>query len=340
MDAAAKAYIDWRDRHRRATRGAAGLREPDVRRRRRDRARAHAGAGQAARAGERRVPRRRHVVQLLRRTSRSRRKSSRTTRTRTRRSSAGRSASSRRSRRGTSRWSSRRGRSRRRCCAGNTIVLKPSPYTPLATLKMVELLQQALPPGVLNVVSGGDELGKWMTSHPMPRKVSPSPVRCRPASTSPRRPRPTSSASRSSSVATTPRSSSTTSNADGGRRQALRRRVRATPGRSARRSSACTSPRRCRTTIVERHRREGERREVRRRDATRASSSGPINNKPQFERVKELVSEAIDKGATGRGRRRSDGRSGLLLQADGAARTSARACASWTRSSSVRRCRS
>ncbi len=56
--------------------------------------------------------------------------------------------------------------------AGNTMVLKPSPFTPLATLKMVELLQQVLPPGVLNVVSGGDELGKWMTSHPVPRKVS------------------------------------------------------------------------------------------------------------------------------------------------------------------------
>ncbi len=56
--------------------------------------------------------------------------------------------------------------------AGNTMVLKPSPYTPLATLKMVEMLQEVLPPGVLNVVSGGDELGKWMTSHPVPRKIS------------------------------------------------------------------------------------------------------------------------------------------------------------------------
>jgi acyl-CoA reductase-like NAD-dependent aldehyde dehydrogenase len=56
--------------------------------------------------------------------------------------------------------------------AGNTIVLKPSPFTPLATLKMVELLNEVLPPGVLNVVSGGDELGKWMTSHPVPRKIS------------------------------------------------------------------------------------------------------------------------------------------------------------------------
>lgn len=56
--------------------------------------------------------------------------------------------------------------------AGNTMVLKPSPYTPLSTLKMGELLREVLPPGVLNVVSGGDGLGAWMTSHEVPRKVS------------------------------------------------------------------------------------------------------------------------------------------------------------------------
>ncbi|MEV5706091.1 aldehyde dehydrogenase family protein [Actinoallomurus sp. NPDC052274] len=56
--------------------------------------------------------------------------------------------------------------------AGNTLVLKPSPYTPLATLKVGELLRDVLPPGVLNVVSGGDDLGAWMTSHPVPRKIS------------------------------------------------------------------------------------------------------------------------------------------------------------------------
>ena len=56
--------------------------------------------------------------------------------------------------------------------AGNTMVLKPSPYTPLSTLKLGELLRDILPPGVLNVVTGGDELGKWMTSHPVPRKIS------------------------------------------------------------------------------------------------------------------------------------------------------------------------
>ncbi len=56
--------------------------------------------------------------------------------------------------------------------AGNTLVLKPSPYTPLATLKVGELLRDVFPPGVVNIVSGSDELGAWMTSHPVPRKVS------------------------------------------------------------------------------------------------------------------------------------------------------------------------
>ncbi len=50
--------------------------------------------------------------------------------------------------------------------AGNTVVLKPSPYTPIATLRLAELLQQALPPGVLNAVAGPDEIGRAMSSHP------------------------------------------------------------------------------------------------------------------------------------------------------------------------------
>jgi len=56
--------------------------------------------------------------------------------------------------------------------AGCTMVLKPSPYTPLSTLRLGAVLNRALPAGVLNVVSGGDELGAWMTEHPAPRKVS------------------------------------------------------------------------------------------------------------------------------------------------------------------------
>ena len=56
--------------------------------------------------------------------------------------------------------------------AGNTMVLKPSPFTPLCTLKIGELLQEVLPPGVLNILSGGDRLGPWMTSHPGFDKIS------------------------------------------------------------------------------------------------------------------------------------------------------------------------
>ena len=56
--------------------------------------------------------------------------------------------------------------------AGNTMVLKPSPFTPLTTLRFAELAATILPPGVLNVVSGGDRLGPWLTEHPGIDKVS------------------------------------------------------------------------------------------------------------------------------------------------------------------------
>ena len=56
--------------------------------------------------------------------------------------------------------------------AGCTVVLKPSPYTPLSTLRFGELVADALPPGVLNVVSGNDSLGSLMTSHPLVRMIS------------------------------------------------------------------------------------------------------------------------------------------------------------------------
>ncbi len=48
---------------------------------------------------------------------------------------------------------------------GNTVVIKPSPFTPLGTLKMISMLAAALPKGVLNVVSGTDELGAMMSAH-------------------------------------------------------------------------------------------------------------------------------------------------------------------------------
>ena len=56
--------------------------------------------------------------------------------------------------------------------AGNTIVLKPSPFTPLSTLKLGEIIRDALPPGVVNIVSGSDQLGAWITGHPAVRKIS------------------------------------------------------------------------------------------------------------------------------------------------------------------------
>ncbi|WP_374425437.1 aldehyde dehydrogenase family protein [Paracoccus sp. (in: a-proteobacteria)] len=52
--------------------------------------------------------------------------------------------------------------------AGNAVVLKPSPLTPLATLRMVELANAALPAGVLNVVTGDDRdfnIGAAMSEH-------------------------------------------------------------------------------------------------------------------------------------------------------------------------------
>ena len=49
--------------------------------------------------------------------------------------------------------------------AGNTLVLKPSPFTPLTTLRIGELIRDCFPAGVLNIISGGDELGPMMTAH-------------------------------------------------------------------------------------------------------------------------------------------------------------------------------
>ncbi len=49
--------------------------------------------------------------------------------------------------------------------AGNTVVIKPSPNTPLSTLRMVELLNTVLPAGVLNCVTGHGEIGGLMSGH-------------------------------------------------------------------------------------------------------------------------------------------------------------------------------
>ncbi|WP_218418340.1 aldehyde dehydrogenase family protein [Alteromonas lipotrueae] len=49
--------------------------------------------------------------------------------------------------------------------AGCTVVVKPSPYTPLCNLKFAEMAKDIVPPGVLNCVSGGNEQGQWLTEH-------------------------------------------------------------------------------------------------------------------------------------------------------------------------------
>ena len=57
--------------------------------------------------------------------------------------------------------------------AGNTIVIKPSSATSLSLLELAKLLQQVLPPGVVNVVTGqGSTTGSYMLEHPGFRKLS------------------------------------------------------------------------------------------------------------------------------------------------------------------------
>ena len=48
---------------------------------------------------------------------------------------------------------------------GNTVVMKPSEYTPIATLRAVEIMNDILPPGVVNIVTGNGNLGAAMSKH-------------------------------------------------------------------------------------------------------------------------------------------------------------------------------
>ena len=49
--------------------------------------------------------------------------------------------------------------------AGNTVLIKPSPYTPVATSKFVQLANSILPEGVLNIVHGDTEIGTAISTH-------------------------------------------------------------------------------------------------------------------------------------------------------------------------------
>src|SRR5579885_37164 len=57
--------------------------------------------------------------------------------------------------------------------AGNVQILKPSEQTPLSLLRFVELAQEVIPPGVLQVVTGdGVPVGQRLVEHPAVRMVS------------------------------------------------------------------------------------------------------------------------------------------------------------------------
>jgi acyl-CoA reductase-like NAD-dependent aldehyde dehydrogenase len=56
---------------------------------------------------------------------------------------------------------------------GNTVVLKPAEQTPLSTLRLAELCMEAgVPAGVINVVTGGPEVGQAIVRHPQVAKIS------------------------------------------------------------------------------------------------------------------------------------------------------------------------
>lgn len=56
---------------------------------------------------------------------------------------------------------------------GNTVVLKPAETTPLTTLKLAEIIQEAnLPPGVVNIITGAGETGALLTQHPNINKIA------------------------------------------------------------------------------------------------------------------------------------------------------------------------
>lgn len=56
--------------------------------------------------------------------------------------------------------------------AGNTVVLKPAPTTPLTMLRIGSLVANILPPGVLNIITDQNDLGQKLAEHPSIAKVS------------------------------------------------------------------------------------------------------------------------------------------------------------------------
>ena len=56
--------------------------------------------------------------------------------------------------------------------AGNTLVVKPSPFAPLAVSEALRTVAGFFPPGVINIVHGEGEVGPALTHHPLVRKIS------------------------------------------------------------------------------------------------------------------------------------------------------------------------
>ncbi len=56
--------------------------------------------------------------------------------------------------------------------AGNTIVVKPAPTTPLSSLQFAALIKDLLPPGVVNFITDANDLGDTLTAHPDIAKIS------------------------------------------------------------------------------------------------------------------------------------------------------------------------
>jgi len=56
--------------------------------------------------------------------------------------------------------------------AGNAVVLKPSPFAPLAAGRLVDLIGGVLPEGLVRAMVGGNQLGEFLVRHPVPRMVS------------------------------------------------------------------------------------------------------------------------------------------------------------------------
>jgi acyl-CoA reductase-like NAD-dependent aldehyde dehydrogenase len=55
---------------------------------------------------------------------------------------------------------------------GNTVIVKPSPFTPYGTLKFVDLIKSIFPPGVVQALNGDETLGPALVEHADIQRIS------------------------------------------------------------------------------------------------------------------------------------------------------------------------